>query len=526
MAVATNFPVIPMDFPDPDIIRVGNTYYMVTTTMHFNPGAEILRSYDLVHWEHANFVFDTIDEITNDAQQLIGSENIYGSGMWAASLRFHNGQFYVVFSANDTHRSYLFTAEQIEGPWTRRSIQGFYHDNSLFFDDDGKVYLIYGNTEIHLTELLPDCSQPKAGGLNRVILADNPSQVRLGFEGSHFYKINGKYYLFVIHWPNGQHGRRTEACYMSDSLTGPFHGRDVFNDDMNFNNSGVAQGGIVGDTQGHWYAMLFQDHGAHGRMPVLVPVHFDDQQFPVFGVEGKVPRQFTTVDNEPAYEYKPLISSDDFAWKPDKHGVIRPENQWEWNHIPEMDSWRTENSGTHNRPQLIFQTHSLADNILQARNTLTARTVYPYCEASVTVDLQNLRNGDHAGLVSLLSGYAAIEVTKRNSQLFLRMVRRLEVDPTLNPMPEEIHEEVLEKRMVDNPHNQVCLKIIFDSRSGRDLSHYYVLDSSSETWLKFGEQELFWKLDHFTGCRIGLFYYSTLCIGGECSFSNFTFSTE
>ena len=113
-------PLTRLDYPDPDVIRVGGVYYMVTTTMHFMPGGEILRSYDLANWEHAAFVYDRLD--STPAQRLEHGENIYGKGMWAASLRFHRGLFYVCFAANDTGKTYLYTSKSIAGPWKKQYI--------------------------------------------------------------------------------------------------------------------------------------------------------------------------------------------------------------------------------------------------------------------------------------------------------------------------------------------------------------------------------------------------------------------
>lgn len=101
-------PITRLDYPDPDVIRVDNTYYMVSTTMHFMPGCEILRSYDLVNWEHASYVYDVLD--STPGQKIEGEENIYGQGMWAASLRYHKGIFYVCFVANDTGKTYIYSA--------------------------------------------------------------------------------------------------------------------------------------------------------------------------------------------------------------------------------------------------------------------------------------------------------------------------------------------------------------------------------------------------------------------------------
>ena len=144
-------PITRLDYPDPDVIRVDNTYYMVSTTMHFMPGCEILRSYDLVNWEHASYVYDVLD--STPGQKIEGEENIYGQGMWAASLRYHKGIFYVCFVANDTGKTYIYSAPSIEGPWKKSYIKGFYHDCSILFDDDDRVYIASGNKYIRLQEL-------------------------------------------------------------------------------------------------------------------------------------------------------------------------------------------------------------------------------------------------------------------------------------------------------------------------------------------------------------------------------------
>ena len=132
-------PLLKLDYPDPDIIRVDGTYYMVSTTMYFMPGCEILRSYDLINWEHAAYVYDRLD--STPRQCMEGTGNIYGQGMWAASLRFHEGFFYICFVANDTHKTYVYSSPSIEGPWEKYTLNDFYHDNSILFDDDGRIFV-------------------------------------------------------------------------------------------------------------------------------------------------------------------------------------------------------------------------------------------------------------------------------------------------------------------------------------------------------------------------------------------------
>ncbi|HBY32406.1 MAG TPA: acetyl xylan esterase, partial [Clostridiales bacterium] len=393
-----NNPILKMDFPDPDVIYVDGVYYMISTTMHFLPGGQILRSYDLLHWEHAAYVFDHLD--STDAQCLAEDKYIYGKGMWAASLRYHKGTFYVVFVCNDTQKTYLYRAEKIEGPWRKSEIEGFYHDCSLLFDDDDRIYIAYGNRQIYLTELNGDLTGPKEGGLHRLIVQDS-DEARLGYEGSHLYKINGRYYLFFIHSLK-ERWRRVEACFSSDSPEGEFTGGDIFDDDMGFRDSGVAQGGIVCGVDGIWNAILFQDSGAVGRIPVVVPVTWENGR-PVFGIDGKAPRELTLPVSEkcPAkngeYEYSPLIDSDDFHYgfqwgeMPDensggketykrRYGTFGLRSIWQFNHEPDLDLVsRDEKEG-----KLWITTDKICTDLNHAGNTLTQRMIYPGCSAEIT----------------------------------------------------------------------------------------------------------------------------------------------
>ena len=242
-----------MDIPDPDVIFHDGYYYLITTTMHFFPGGEILRSEDLKKWEHWSYVFEKIEG--TPAQRLEGDLHIYGKGMWAPVLKFNEGTFYVAFSCNDTKKTYLYRATDLKGPWKRNEIEGFYHDLSLLFDE-GRAYVVYGNTTIHLTELNDELTAPRKGGLDRVIVVDEGNKM-LGYEGSHIYKIDGRYYLFMIHSLKDR-WRRVEAMFVSDSLDGEFIGGDIFDNDLGIRDSGIAQGGVVEGPDG-WYMIMFQD---------------------------------------------------------------------------------------------------------------------------------------------------------------------------------------------------------------------------------------------------------------------------
>ncbi len=506
-----------MDYPDPDVIRVDDTYYMVSTTMYFFPGCEILRSHDLMSWEHAAYVYDRLD--STDRQRLSGKENSYGNGMWAASLRYHDGRFYVVFVANDTHKTYLYTASDIEGPWKKSEINGFFHDNSLLFDDDGKVYIVYGNREIYLTELDDTLSGPKEGGLHRLIVKDS-DDAYLGYEGSHIYKIDGRYYIFFIHIPKST-ARRTQSCFVCDSLAGEFVGKDVFDDTNDFFNSGIAQGGIVDDPYDNRYSILFQDSGAVGRLPFLVPISFknvDEVNFiPTFGENGKLSESMKTQDLRKGYEYNPLYGSDDFKETGDSFGF---KSFWQFNHEPDLNLVKNDKTVG----SVTITTDKISTNLVQAKNTLTQRTRLPRCAAEVTLDASSLNEGDYAGLCVLQSSYGFIGLTKKDGNLKLVMCSREITEPGIwgNRKDDEEPEELAVLDYKDS--EKVRLKVEIDFERMKDTAVFSYAKSNSDNFKVLGpEKKLFFKLDHFTGARFGLFIYSTKLTGGSAAFSKFIY---
>ena len=492
--------IIPADFPDPDIIRVDDTYYMVSTTMHFMPGCVILRSHNLVDWEHAAYVYDELE--STEKETLADNKGAYGKGMWAACIRHHKGKFYISFVANDTGKTYLFKSEKIEGPWQRSDIKGFYHDMSLLFDDDGRVYCVSGNMNITLTEMEADLSGPKAGGINKVIIRDNPENVILGYEGSHIYKINGKYYIFFIHMPKGK--MRTEACYVSDKIDGPYTGKDVLCSDLANWNSGTAQGGIVQAPNGNWYSIVFQDHGALGRIPVLVPVKFVDD-FPVFGAAGFTPREVTVPDLRPDYQYKPLYSND----------FTNPA--WQWNHIPNKALVKLE------ADTFTVKTDKICKNVVQAANTLTQRTFTEHCAGSVEVDVSKLNNGDIAGLCALEGEYGFIGITKKDEKYKLIIAEhKIPYSPWSMGVFDDEEPVITTEKDLSSP--KLKLKATFNLEHTKEQVQFAFSENldEKEAFEDFGDPvKLRYTLDQFVGVRFALFCYSTEKAGGSASFKEF-----
>ena len=327
-ATFTN-PVLWADLPDPDVIRVGDYFYMMSTTMHLMPGAPVMRSKDLINWELTGYVFDKLHETPKYDME---DGTVYGRGQWATSLRYHDGKFYVLFSPNDQpFRSFIYTTEDPMKGWTLHSRMKHFHDSSLFFDDDGRVYVFSGTGE--LTELNPDLSGVKEGGVSMKLNVRDAEETGL-LEGSRVLKHDGKYYLLMISWPNGE--KRRQVCYRADKITGPYEKKVILCSDYG-GFPYVGQGTIVDDAQGNWYGWIFQDRGAVGRVPTLSPCHWVDG-WPMIGdAEGRVPTTMTLPWK--ADKKIPLVVSDEFS-----KGKMKLN--WQWNHNPIDDAYTlTERKG-------------------------------------------------------------------------------------------------------------------------------------------------------------------------------------
>lgn len=386
-------PIIWADVPDEDIIRVDDTYYMVSTTMYFSPGAPIMKSKDLVSWEICNYVYDTYAD--GDKQTLKNGENDYSHGQWAASLRYHDGNFYVFFGSYGTGKSYIYKTSDIEnGTWTRSEINGMYHDASILFDDDERNYLVYGaGGTAKIKEFNSDMTGFKKDGVEQTLFSTGLDN--LAGEGWHIQKINGYYYIFVIAWPSNS--KRIELCYRSKELLGTYEGKTILNSGLGTYGSGVAQGGIVDTPDGKWYGLLFQDHGSVGRIPVLVPVTWENN-WPMMGVNGEVP---LTLEIDSDYAGTQLTKDDDFTYSSNKLDL-----EWQWNHNPDNTAW----SVTERPGYLRLKNNTLATNLLDAKNTLTQRAEGPSCSSVIKLDTSGMKAGDYAGLSAFQFKYGNVGV--------------------------------------------------------------------------------------------------------------------
>lgn len=478
-------PVIFADIPDMSMIRVGSVYYMSSTTMHLSPGVPIMKSTDLVNWKLINYAYDTLGSIP--ALNLENGANAYGRGSWASCMRYHEGIFYVSTFAATTGKTYIFKTRNLEnGPWERLTFEPSYHDHTLFFDDDGKAYLIWGVKKLYIAELKENLTGIKEG--TERVLIENASapagdNIMLGAEGSQLFKINGKYYLFNITWPRD--GMRTVVIHRADKVTGPYEGK------LGLQDLGVAQGGLIDTPDGNWYAYLFRDFGGVGRIPYLVPVKWEDG-WPVLGTDGKVPE---TLDLPASKGLIPgIIASDEFKRRKNEPALPLV---WQWNHNPDNRYW----SVTKRKGYLRLTTGRMDTSFVTARNTLTQRTFGPKCSGAVSLDVSKMKEGDFAGLGLLQKNYGFAGVKVNNDGKFIVMVSVSSGKP-------------IEMQSVPLQQNKVYLKASCNFLARTDTANFfYSLDGKS--WEPIGVPlPMPYTLPHFMGYRFALFNYATKIAGG------------
>lgn len=487
-------PVIWADVPDPDVIRVGDDFYMVSTTMHLMPGCPVMKSRDLVNWETVGYVFDTL----NDTPRYgLEGGTVYGKGQWATSLRYHDGKFYALFSPNDEpYKSYIYSAADPAGKWTLVSRTDHFHDSSLFFDDDGRVYVFSGSGNIRLRELNPDLSGVKEGGTDCVVIVPDGDDKGL-HEGSRVVKRGDRYYAFVISWPAGK--PRRQLCYRADKITGPWEKQVVLESEFG-GFPYVGQGCLVDDAEGNWWGMIFQDRGGVGRVLTLNPCRWIDG-WPMLGDDdGRVPAvvRKTTVENDRSG----VVASDEFEGS---KSIL-----WQWNHNPVNEAWSlTERPGW-----LRLKTSRIVDNLYVAPNTISQRMEGPLCEGEVKIDISRMKKGDVAGFCAFNGDSGLLSVIKDKKGIWLAAV---ESSVSLGDGPREVTGvRNTEKARIRLSGKTVCLKIVADFNPGCDNATFYYSEDDGATWNRIGD-EFKMRFDYrrfFMGTRFAIYNYATASGGG------------
>ena len=481
-------PVVRADIPDPDVIRVGDTYYMVSTTMVHFPGATILKSKDMVNWEYcANPLEKLLDD---DRYNLRKGQNFYSKGMWACSMKYHDGKFYILINGNDS-RAWLLTATDPEGKWTVKRLAHNYYDPGMLFDN-GKVYIACGINHLTMVELDENFNELRS---KVVVVRDDA-----GLEGCHLYKHGDYYYIYATYggWPSGQ------VAFRSTDPFGTYEEKMLVEKTINGQVNTIHQGALIEDTAGKWWTIMQQDLGALGRFPNLQPVTWVDG-WPIVGNNGvpyqtytkpagtnEYPRQMTTTD---VFRHFPL------------------DMQWEWNHLPQANGYSLfERAGW-----LRLKATSTTDLLSQAQNTLTQR-IYMRSDkpaiGTIRLDVTKLADGDRAGICIFQDPYAQIGVEKKNGEFKIYWRQ-----DALDGAAASTKEQYASATVTDI----VYLRASFNYNTSK-TKFYYSLDN--KTWTAFGgETSMGFNLSVFVGARFGLFCYATSALGGGSADFDW-FSTE
>lgn len=392
-------PILYADYSDPDVIRVGEDYYMVASSFTYFPGVPLLHSRDLVHWELMNYC---VDSLPFEKYQ----KPSHGSGTWAPAIRYHQGEFFVFVPLPD------------EGIWVARSKdpKGKFEGSLLceargwidpcpFWDEDGKAYMIFAfaksrcgvKHKLALVEMDLDCR--KILGEPRIIF--DGTQMAPTTEGPKMYKKDGWYYVLM---PSGGVAAGWQSALRSRKIWGPYEYKIVMHQGNTAVN-GPHQGGWVDTPEGKDWFIHFQDVGALGRITHLQPMCWNGG-WPVIGVEKNgdgiaepAEEWEVPVTGQPHYR---IADSDDFAGK--KLGL-----QWQWQANPREEFYSLEEGAL----SLFCRTNPDRENLLwYAPNVLTQIPQSPSFRAQVKVRLDWKKEGDMAALGITGLGYAYLGIQR------------------------------------------------------------------------------------------------------------------
>lgn len=396
-ATYTN-PILYADYSDPDVIRVGSDYYMVASSFHFSPGIPVLKSKDLVHWTIVGHVLPKLPfgplydmpgphTLDDTISKPIGGTK-YASGVWAPSIRHHNGLFHVYWATPD-EGVFMATAKDPAGPWSEVSHvikQAGLEDPCPFWDEDGSAWLVHGKVgagPLILWRMNPDGKSVIGEG--KLIAEDKINLPVL--EGPKFLKRNGWYYILA---PIGGVGTGPQVAGRARKIDGPYEWRVVLEPGTT-PIQGPHQGGYVETPSGQGWFAHFNSTGAFGRIVHLQPVTWKED-WPVMGspipdrTSGQPVASHAMPDTGHAPTSDRLQDSDEFAG-------ARLGLQWSWNHNPDDAGW-----SLGERPGWLRLRALPAQHLVTARNTLTQILQGPRTTITTRVDVSRMADGQRAGL--------------------------------------------------------------------------------------------------------------------------------
>ncbi|MDQ0885124.1 beta-xylosidase [Paenibacillus sp. V4I9] len=405
-------PILYADYSDLDIVRVGNDFYMTASSFVSTPGLPILHSNDLVNW---TLIGHAIDQLPDGFEGRVR----HGDGVWAPSIRHHNGTFYIYFGAPD-EGIFMTTAQNPTGPWSPlhlvKAVKGWI-DPCPFWDEDGHAYLVhaFANSRCGIKHKLNMCRMKPDG----TALLDDGSIVFDGtvdhptMEGPKLYKRNGYYYIFA---PAGGVKTGWQTILRSRSIFGPYEDKIVLHQghtDVN----GPHQGGYVELDSGESWFMHFQDREAYGRIVHLQPMGWEND-WPTMGIDsngdgiGEPVSEYRKPNTGSSWPIAVPATSDEFD-----HSALGLQWQWQGNSRPEWLSL------TASPGQLRLMAHSLpkgASTLYDAPNVLCQKLPAPELTVTTKLTLYAGSGIERAGLT--VFGHKYRYISLESSEAGLRIV--------------------------------------------------------------------------------------------------------
>jgi len=484
------------DFADGDIIRVGDVYYYSASTMHYSPGAPILRSYDLVNWEYAGHSVPRLD-FDNNAYDMNGGR-AYIKGIWASALNYRaSDSTYYWLGCVEFNRTYVYSSKSIGSGWTKKAKLPCYYDAGLLFDGN-TPYVAYGNGPISVAQLSNDLTtQVKSQAVYQI-----PSSIGT-LEGSRMYKRGNYYYIWTTRPANGQYVLRSTNPF------GPYEQRQVLlNLPGPISGGGVPhQGGLVQTQNGDWYYMAFTDAYPGGRVPTMAPITWSSDGWPVLQtVNGRWGNSYPR-PNLPWHPLASMIGSDNFT-----SSTLGPE--YEWNHNPDTSKYSVGNG-------LKLSTASVTNDLYNAKNTLTRRIQGPTSTATIELDYGSMADGDRTGLAMLRDQSAWIGIRKDNGTTRVSMTNGL----TMSSSGWTTTGTGTEQAGATVSGGKIWLRVNANIQpQGHTATFSYSTDGTTFRSLgpAFG---LNTDWPFFMGYRFGVFNYATKGLGGSVNVNRFTVAT-
>jgi beta-xylosidase len=403
-------PIIYADYSDPDVVRVGEDFYLTASSFNCTPGLPILHSTDLVNWTIINHALKNVPHSRYAEVQP-------GCGVWAPAIRFHDNKFWIFFPTPD-EGIYVTTADHPAGKWSEPHLlqagKGLI-DPCPLWDTDGSAYLVHAYAgsragvkhQLRVCPMAPDASRLLGEG--KIVFRDPEKQPTI--EGPKFLKKDGWYYILA---PAGGVETGWQLVLRSRNIYGPYECKIVL-EQGNTAINGPHQGALVDTAGGEWWFVHFQDAGIYGRITHLQPVKWEDG-WPMMGKNRDGIAEPVLHHSKPAASNGHLLApqtSDEFDSP--KLGL-----QWQW-HANHLDHWY--DLGARKSWLRLFPQSAVPDKLMQLPNLLLQKFPARAFTVETSLDFSAAQPGEEAGLIVAGESFAALSLERMSSdtQLVLRI---------------------------------------------------------------------------------------------------------